>query len=87
MFAEYPQTEEIHGAFHKTDIADQIVRTTSIEINIQDRTLLEAISQIVIEIVPLRTQETYNILMIVQESLHTNELEIEIMPKKIAKLL
>ena len=75
-FAEYPQTEEIHGAFHKTDIADQIVRTTSIEINIQDQTLLEAISQIVIEIVPIRTQETYSILMIVQESRHTNGIKI-----------
>ena len=58
IFAEDPQTEELHQICHKTDIADRIVRIISIKTNTQDQTQVEVITQIISEIVPSQALET-----------------------------
>ena len=55
--AEDLQIHEIHKMFHKTDTADQIAKTASIELITQGQTQTEVIARTTTEIVPIQTLE------------------------------
>ena len=61
IFAEDPWTAKIHKIIHKTDIVDQIVRKTNIEIITKDQIQIDVITR-TIEVVLIQTLGTDTIL-------------------------
>ena len=55
FFALDHQIDKIHKTIHKTDIADQIFETISIELITLDQTLIEVITKTMKEIVQIPT--------------------------------